>query len=161
MLHRYILTLLPSLGVFFIVINSQFYKDASQVMDKKEEHDKWLDEQLEFAKTCGSQHVVLFQHIPWFLRSPDEEDDYFNISKEVRLCMLKKIKEAGIRYVFAGHYHRNAGGLDGNLEMVVTSAIGLQIDNDQDSGLRIVRVLPDRILHDYYELDSIPTKVTL
>lgn len=75
--------------------------------------------------------------------------------------MVKKIREAGIKYVFAGHYHRNAGGFDGDFEMVVTSAIGLQIQNDKDSGLRIVRVLEDKICHEYYELDKIPTTVEL
>ena len=150
-----------SSGVFFIVINSQFYKDASQVVDNKDEHDKWFDEQLSFAKASGAKHIVLFQHIPWFLSKPDEDDDYFNLSWDVRLEMLNKIKASGIKYIFAGHYHRNAGGFDGDLEMVVTSAIGLQINNDKESGLRVVQVFADHIHHEYHELDTIPTTVNL
>lgn len=148
-------------GVFFIVINSQFYKDASQVMEQKQEHDNWLDKQLAFAKGCGAQHVVIFQHIPWFFGNPQEDDDYFNIETNVRAHMLTKIKNAGVKYVFAGHYHRNAGGFDGNLEMIVTSAVGQQINNDKDSGMRIVRVTQEQITHEYYELDNIPANVTL
>lgn len=76
--------------------------------------------------------------------------------------MLQKLKNAGIKYVFAGHYHRNAGGVyDGDVEVVVTSAIGLQIDHDQDSGMRIVRVLEDKISHEYYELNKVPKIVDL
>lgn len=75
--------------------------------------------------------------------------------------MLSKIKNAGIKYVFAGHYHRNAGGFDEDLEMIVTSAIGQQINNDKDSGMRIVSVMQDKITHEYCELDSVPTNVAL
>ena len=148
-------------GVYFIVINTQYYKDSSQVQDIKSEQDKWLDSELEYAKTCNAQHVVVFQHIPWFFGKLEEENDYFNIEIETRKPMVKKIKDAGIKYIFAGHYHRNAGGFDGDLEMVVTSAIGQQINNDKDSGLRVVCVKPDRITHEYYELDHIPTTVEL
>ncbi|KAK3723806.1 hypothetical protein QZH41_019483 [Actinostola sp. cb2023] len=148
-------------GVFFIVINSQYFKDGSLVEDVKQQQELWFDEQLELAKKINAKHTVLFQHIPWFLHNVDEKDDYFNIQPAVRQRMLQKIKDAGIKYVFAGHYHRNAGGFDGNLEMIVTSAIGLQIENDKDSGLRIVRVYEDKICHEYYELDKLPAKVDL
>lgn len=149
------------LGVFFIVINSQYFKDGSQVEDVQGQQEKWFDEQLKLAKNVNAKHTVLFQHIPWFIKDIAEADQYFNINCEVRKKMLPKIRDAGIKYVFAGHYHRNAGGFDGDLEMITTSAIGLQIENDKDSGLRIVRVLEDKICHEYYELDTIPTKITL
>ena len=131
------------------------------MMEHKQEQDRWLDEQLSFASSCGAKHIVIFQHIPWFYGSPDESDNYFNIGTNERKKMLSKIKSAGIKYVFAGHYHRNAGGFDEGLEMVVTSAIGQQINNDKDSGMRIVFVTTDKITHEYYELDSVPTSVTL
>ena len=98
----------------------------------------------------------MFQHIPWFLREPNEQDDYFNITTEPRLRMLKKIKDAGVKYIFSGHYHRNAGGFDGNLEMIVTSAIGCQLGEDK-SGMRIVRVSEHQVEHKYYSLEEWPT----
>ncbi|EDO41535.1 predicted protein [Nematostella vectensis] len=146
-------------GVFFIVLNSQYFKDATQVAEHKQDQDKWLEQQLQFAKISNPQHVVVFQHIPWFFGSADEEDDYFNITMNTRKEMLEKLKAAGIKYVFAGHYHRNAGGFDGDLEVVVTSAIGLQIKNDKDSGMRIVTVQKNKISHEYYELDHVPTNM--
>lgn len=149
------------LGVFFIVINSQYFKDSSEVKEIADKQEKWLEEQLQLAKKVNAKHTVLFQHIPWFLNNPDEENDYFNLGIDVRKVMLKKIQDAGIKYIFAGHYHRNAGGFYNDVEMVTTSAIGLQINNDKDSGLRIVRVMEDKIHHEYYELDKIPSKVDL
>jgi len=63
--------------------------------------------------------------------------------------------------VFAGHYHRNAGGFDEDLEMIITSAVGQQINNDKGSGMRIVTVTQDKIAHEYHELDSVPSNVAL
>ncbi len=53
--------------------------------------------------------------------------------------------------LFCGHYHRNAGGHDGSLEVVVTSAIGAQFGPDQP-GLRLVTVGAEQIDHEYINL---------
>lgn len=50
-------------------------------------------------------------HIPLFTESPDEEDGYFNIRRQLRFDLLEKFADAGIKKVFSGHTHRNAGGV--------------------------------------------------
>ena len=145
-------------GVLFIVINSQYYKDGTLVQEVKKEHDSWLDEQLKHARTA--KHTVVFQHIPLFLKSMDEDDDYFNFPKNDRENIREKLKSAGVKHVFAGHYHRNAGGFDGDLEMVVTSAIGFPLGKDKP-GMRLVTVKEDRITHSFQDLDSFPKTVEL
>ncbi len=124
------------------------------------EHDKWLDELLDIAKTKRYKHTVVFQHIPLFHDKSDEEEDYFNIEPKLREKIMQKFKDAGIRLVFAGHYHRNAGADDDGIEMVVTSAIGCQIGNDK-SGMRIVRVFESHIDHKYYDFDNFPEEISL
>ena len=141
-------------------MNTQFYADHSNVPEEYEKQDKWIDEQLEVIKTEGCTHCVMFQHIPWFLKEPNEQDDYFNISTQVRLRMLKKIKDAGVTHVFSGHYHQNAGGYDDKLEMVITSAVGCQLGKDQ-SGMRLVRISEHKIDHKYYNFDNWPRNVDL
>lgn len=59
--------------------------------------------------------------------------------------------------MFSGHYHRNAGGTYGNLDMVVSSAIGCQLGKDAH-GLRVVVVTAQRIVHRYYSLDELSKK---
>lgn len=61
---------------------------------------------------------------------------------------------AGIRAVFSGHYHRNAGGTYQDLDMVVSSAIGCQLGKDTH-GLRVVVVTAENIVHRYYSLDEL------
>ena len=54
----------------------------------------------------------MFQHISFFLKEPDEADQYFNIPKPVRERYLRLLHEYGVKQVFAGHYHRNELGRD-------------------------------------------------
>lgn len=64
---------------------------------------------------------------------------------------------AGIKAVFSGHYHRNAGGTYQDLDMVVSSAIGCQLGKDTH-GLRVVVVTAEKIVHRYYSLDELSEK---
>lgn len=65
-----------------------------------------------------------------------------------------------MKTIFCGHYHRNAGGFYGDMELVVTSAIGAQLGDDPH-GMRIVKVFEDCIQHKYHGLDDMPSTVTL
>ena len=88
--------------------------------------------------------------------------------------MLNRLKAAGCTKWFSGHYHQNAGGTDGALEVVITAAAGTQIPLKkgvlpesadalspcgQDfagtecgvevSGLRLVTVTPEEVRHEW------------
>ncbi|XP_070424630.1 serine/threonine-protein phosphatase CPPED1 isoform X4 [Equus przewalskii] len=82
-------------GVLFLVLNSQFLYDASRCPALKQAQDQWLDQQLSIAGQRKCQHAIVFQHIPLFLESIDEDDDYFNLSKPVRKEMVDKLSKAG------------------------------------------------------------------
>ncbi len=62
--------------------------------------------------------------------------------------------------MFAGHLHHNASGQVGRFKMNVTSALGMQIGKDK-SGIRIVKVYPDHVESDYFQIDSIPDRIDL
>ncbi|XP_077173110.1 serine/threonine-protein phosphatase CPPED1 [Paroedura picta] len=141
-------------GVFFLVLNSQLYFDHSKCPEQKQAQDQWLDKQLAVAGKRACKHAVVFQHIPLFLQAPDEDHDYFNLERSVRQELMDKFRQAGIKAVFSGHYHRNAGGSYKDLEMVVSSAIGCQLGEDTH-GLRVVVVTAEKIVHRYYSLDQL------
>eukprot|EP00088_Acartia_fossae_P001366 TRINITY_DN10528_c0_g1_i2.p1 TRINITY_DN10528_c0_g1~~TRINITY_DN10528_c0_g1_i2.p1 ORF type:complete len:304 (+),score=49.40 TRINITY_DN10528_c0_g1_i2:42-953(+) len=147
-------------GVFFIVLNSQFYEDSSNVQDLFQEHEAWLAKVLEMEERKQAKHTILFHHIPWFLEEPDEANQYFNIEPEMRMKKLNQFYDAGIRKIFCGHYHRNAGGFYKDLEVIVTSAIGCQIGPD-DHGMRVVKVTEDKIEHKYHPLSDFPKQIEL
>lgn len=151
-------------GVYFLVLNSQFYEDSTRVPQLAAEQEKWLDRQLKKVAKRKPKHAVVFQHIPLFLSDPYEPKEYFNFTQELRLTLLDKFYAAGVRHVFSGHYHRNAGGKYKDLEMVVTSAVGAQLGSDEP-GYRVVHVTESSISHHYQTLDSwnstIPSAISL
>ena len=141
--------------LYGIVLNASIIAAPGKVQDDANKQEAWLKAELATAKASGARHIVVFQHQSWFLENPNEADQYFNIPKATRARYLDLLHGAGVRYVFAGHYHRNAYAKDGNLEMITTGPVSLPLGNDP-SGIRIVNVRPDRIDHQYLTLGNIP-----
>ena len=141
-------------GVYFLVLNSQYWQDSTDAENLSKEHDDWLNAQLHIIKTKKPHHAVVFQHIPPFINEVDETKQYFNLEPVIRKDILNRFQEAGVKYVFCGHYHRNAGGNYGEVEVIVTSAVGAQLGDDVN-GYRVVNVSQDCIKHRYYGLGSI------
>jgi 3',5'-cyclic AMP phosphodiesterase CpdA len=139
-----------------IVLDSSLIQAPAEVQSEADAQEQWLKRELAKAKSDGKR-IVVFQHIPYFLQSADEPDQYFNIPKQHRARYLALFHEYGVHYIFAGHYHRNAEGRDGDLDMVVTGPVGMPIGPDP-SGFRIVRM--DTMAHPYVGLGTIPNQVT-
>ena len=60
----------------------------------------------------------------------------------------------GVRYIFAGHYHRNAGGSYKDIEEVITGPIGAPLGNDP-SGVRLVSVSINSISSKYVPITGV------
>ena len=138
-------------GCKMLVLNSQYYFNPAEVPELAREQDEWLDKELKGDAANPWKHLIVFQHIPLFLKNEDEEADiYFNLKPEIRKKLLERFKQANVAKVFCGHYHRNAGGYtnDNKLEVVVTTAIGAQLGTDKH-GFRVVHVDDDRIEHKF------------
>ena len=73
---------------------------------------------------------------------------------------MKLFHESGITHVFAGHYHRNAYGRDGELEMITTGPVSKPLGKDP-SGIRVVIWNEAGFTHEYYGLGSIPHEVSV
>ena len=144
--------------IYGIVLNSSVIAAPAAVESEAAAQEAWLREELAQAQASGARHILVFQHHPWFLETADEADAYFNIPLATRSRYLAMFREAGVSHVFAGHYHRNAFGRDGELEMVTTGPVGRPLGEDE-SGFRLVHVEPDGIAHEYIPLGKIPTRL--
>jgi 3',5'-cyclic AMP phosphodiesterase CpdA len=143
--------------VYGIVLDTSVIAAPGRASREAADQEAWLKAELERANSSGSRHVVVFQHHSWFLENVAEASQYFNVPIEARRRYLELLKKAGVRYVFAGHYHRNAYGRDGSLEMITSGPVSRPLGADP-SGLRIVTVHADRLEHTYYGLGSIPNQ---
>jgi len=143
--------------IYGIVLDSSLFKAPAKVPDEAAEQEKWLESELAKAQSAGAL-IVVFQHIPWFLENAGEADQYFNIPIETRRRALVLLHRYGVRYIFAGHYHRNAKGRDGDLEMVTSGPAGMPIGPDP-SGLRVCELKDSAIVSKYYGYGSMPSAV--
>ncbi|CAL8124015.1 unnamed protein product [Orchesella dallaii] len=134
-------------GVKFVVLNSQYFYSPDAVPDETEKHLEFMNKIADPA----AKFIVVFQHIPFFSKYPEEEDTFNSIPKERRLKLLEQLWNAGVRYMFCGHHHKNGGGTYKDLEQVVTSAMGAPWGEDP-SGIRLVNVGPLDITHEYIKL---------
>jgi len=137
------------------VLNSNLEKAPRNVPEEAAKMEAWFRGELAKARSDGVQHLILFQHIPFFLKEADEEETYFNIPRETRERYLKLLHENGVRQVFAGHLHHNAEGRDGDLEMITTGPVGMPLEGGK-SGIRVVTVTAAGVSHLYYDFGELP-----
>lgn len=147
-------------GLVGIVLNSSVIHSPGQTAAQLSEQEAWLRAELGKARAGGARHIVVFQHHPWFIQTAAEADQYFNIPLARRTAYLALFREFGVRYLFCGHYHRNAEGRDGALENITSGPVGKPLGGAK-SGLRVAIVRDDRIEHRYYELGELPVKIDL
>ncbi len=145
-------------GLAGIALNSSVIHSPQDAPAALAEQETWLRAELAKARADGARHIVIFQHHPWFLKSGDEADQYFNIPAARRAAYLALFREFGVRYLFCGHYHRNAEARDGDLVTVTTGAVGKPLGGSK-SGFRVAVVRDDAIEHRFYELGDLPTKI--
>lgn len=141
-----------------IVLNGSLIQHPVKAQEEAERHEQWLRRELAAAKAAGVAHVVIFLHQPFFLENPGEADQYFNIPSETRRRYLALFHEYGVEHIYAGHYHRNAYGYDGKLQMVTTGPVGKAM-GPEGSGFRIVSVRDGVFDSRYYGFGFIPNTI--
>lgn len=139
----------------FIGINSVIIKGDTPESEKKQ--FEWLKKEL--SKGKKAEHIILFTHYPFFINSADEKESYSNISIKKREVYISLFNEQKVGAVFAGHLHNNGNALTGTMEMITTSSVGKPLGK-APSGMRVIKIYPDRIESSYYGLDEIPQTIS-
>jgi len=145
-------------GSHFIIINSGVILNPEAVPTEYDDQLTFITEQLQKARTNNAEHIFVFGHHSFYLA--DEPDPYWTIPSPRLEEVWSLFAEYGVRAVFAGHYHRNNILTVDGVEMITSAAVGKPFGSDP-SGLRIVKVYPDRIEHQYYPFDEVPQEITL
>ena len=147
-------------GVGFIVLSSSVIYDPSEVPGEWEAQLAFVEAELAASVQRGDRMRVVFSHHPLFTTHPDDEDSRLHLPTARRQPLLELFRKHCVSAMFSGHLHRNKYARDGDMAMVISSAVGVQMGDD-GSGYRVVKVLQDRIDHDYYAFGSGPDRVDL
>ncbi|CAE7703963.1 cpped1 [Symbiodinium sp. CCMP2456] len=130
-------------GVYFMVINSQFYMDSSKTPNQRKDQDTWIEAQFEALKKRKPKHAVVLSHVPPFIEEPDEPQGWANWETEPRARIVKLAKEAGVRLWLCGHYHGNADAYDDDLEVVTCASVGSNINWIEEPGVVATSTRPN------------------
>lgn len=143
-----------------VVLDSNLIRSPEADPQDAKKQEEWLVKVLQQAKSDTQQQIVVFQHIPYFIKSADEKDQYFNIPQPTRRKYLDLLEAAGVRYVYAGHYHRNAIAKDGQLTEIVSGAVGMPLGGSL-SGFRVVTAHGDTLDSTWFCFGGIPNQIDL
>jgi serine/threonine-protein phosphatase CPPED1 len=146
--------------IYGIVLDSTLMLAPQKAEAEYQEQISWLKKELETAKQSGADHIIVFQHHPYFLKEVTEPDAWGNIPLERRKTMLELLHSGGVHHVFAGHIHQNSIGKDGDLEMTAIGPVGMPFGED-GSGIRLANVKPSEIQHQYYNFGKMPDRLEI
>jgi len=135
----------------FIVLDSSLIKEPTADPSLRAEQRKWFEEQLAAARDRKAAHIFVIAHHPWFVKTPDEPDNYDNIPLAARRECLDLMKQYGVDYALAGHLHREASTRYETIALIATASVGKALGPDP-VGFRVVRVCGDRVEQVYYPL---------
>ena len=143
-----------------LILNSSVIHSPTNTMKELELQEQWLQAELKSVRAANPRHIAIFQHHPWYLKLADEPDDYFNIPKVRREKYLAWFREAGVKNLFCGHYHRNAVARSDVMDVITTGPVGKPLGPD-GSGLRVVIVRDSGMEHQYYDFGKVPNTISL
>ncbi len=146
--------------VYGIVLDSTLIVEPKNAVSEYENQLSWLKKELEAAKASGAPNIIVFQHHPYFIKDANETDQFSNIPGVRRKPLLELLHSYDVRYVFAGHTHKNSVAKDGDLEMTAMGPVGMPLGED-GSGIRLAVVTPAGVQHSYYDFGKLPAKWTL
>lgn len=134
--------------VFFIVLNSQFYYDESNLpQGVKERQNNWFRSQLEYVQAIQNDqysgrritNVVVLTHIPPFGGSPHEKHGFSNWQESDRDEVLKIATSFDLwpTLWLCGHFHGNGryygkshSGTTKNIEVVISNSVTSPLEWD-------------------------------
>ena len=89
-------------GYTFVIVNASLWK--APLAGESEKQDEWLRQTLAAAREKSSPVFVVGHH-PFYLTSPNEAEEYYNLPPAKRIELLDLFKESGVVAVLGGHRH--------------------------------------------------------
>ncbi len=137
-------------GYSFIVTNTQLWK--TKVEDESEKHDSWFKHTLDRVSNKNTP-VFVIGHFPIFLKSPDEEEVYFNLPLNKRKEILVLLKKNNVKAYLSGHKHETVINTYENIQLVSGETTSKNFD-ERPLGFRLWEVSADTISHRFVPLKT-------
>jgi 3',5'-cyclic AMP phosphodiesterase CpdA len=126
-------------GRCIISANSQLWREAP--LEESARHDQRLHDALQKAKKKG-QPVLLMTHVPPFVTSANEADEYFNLPETKRNELLRLCEDHHVIIWLAGHTHKTAQRRYKDIAILNGETTSRNFDK-HPFGFRLLTVYPD------------------
>jgi Icc-related predicted phosphoesterase len=132
-------TVMECKGRCIISANSQLWREAPR--EDTGIHFRKLYGSLQQAEKKG-QPVIMITHVPPFVTSVDEPDEYYNLPAPVRGELLRLCEAYGVFVWLAGHIHKTTRRSYGSVIILNGETTSRNFDN-RPAGFRRLTVRPD------------------
>ena len=153
-----IITRFRSGDIAGIVLNSNLEKGADKVPEEAAKMEAWFRTELERPNRRARSHVIVFQHIPFFLKDPDEDGSVFQHPEAgprhaiCRCCTSTACNGFSPATFTATRRPRRRS------DMVTTGPVGMPLEGAK-SGMRIVTVNTTGVSQKFFDLGELPDNI--
>jgi len=127
-------------GRLLVSVNTQLWREAPA--EESARHELFLQETLQKAKKI-QQAVIVLSHVPPFVASVDEPDEYFNLPLSKREGILRLFDENGVIIWLAGHTHTTSRRNYSNMTILNGETTSQNFDG-HPYGFRLLTIHPDQ-----------------
>ena len=115
----------------------------------------WLEENI---RKAGSKNpVIVVAHHPFFIKSHDEKELYYNIKPDLRMKYLKMFEQYGVDLILSGHKHKRADGEYNGMVLFTAGAAGKPFKHG--SGISVIEIKNGKPEVRYVKVDSFPIEI--
>ncbi|GEM_PF-47594 len=126
-------------GKMIISANSLLLKSGPD--SERKAHDKKLRDALTKARS-KNMPVIIMTHIPPYVESVNEKDEYFNLLLSDRQTLLKLFQDNGVFIWLAGHTHTTLERTYGSMAILNGETTSVNFDK-HPYGFRLLTIQPD------------------
>jgi predicted MPP superfamily phosphohydrolase len=135
-------------GVSIVMTNTQLWKEEVEKESKK--HDQWFERTLDSIGRNKLSSLVV-GHYPIFIKSPDEQEEYFNLPMDDRKKILGLFKKNKVQAYLSGHRHETIINTNENVQFVSGETTSKNFDG-KPMGFRLWDVSLDSLKHEFVPL---------
>jgi len=123
-----------------IAVNTQLWREAPP--EESNRHELFLRESFQKAKK-KQQAVIILSHVPPFVSSIDEPDEYFNLPISKREDILRLCNDNGVLIWLAGHTHTTAQRSYERISILNGETTSTNFDS-RPPGFRLLTIHPNQ-----------------
>ncbi len=132
-----------------IVIDSMLWKYPAGKLARAQE--SWLKDEL--GKAAGEgRKVMVAGHVPLFIKTVDEVEEYFNVKPEKRREILDLLAANKVAVALFGHTHTSFQNIENGVTYINGPTTSINMDK-KPLGFNLITISPETIKVEYITLE--------